>query len=83
MKLWYIPDRWDWHGNGGYIVTAETADAARAKVEADVYASWLEARDSETDPRRAFNFEAYAGKPEWDEIEEVASGVYRLPGCDD
>lgn len=34
MRLWLIPHPWDYHEHGAYVVMAETAEEATAKVQA-------------------------------------------------
>lgn len=34
MKLWHVPNPWDYHGIGGYVVFSDTAAGAVRKVKA-------------------------------------------------
>lgn len=85
MKLWHIPDPWDYHKQGGYAVMADTPEDAKAKVLASIEAARLGSVRTYGQSKSNETLDAYCGGhyPKWDETEELTDGIYRDGGCDD
>ncbi len=66
MKMWRIPDPWDYHEFGGYIILAETAEEAVEKVKASL------GEDRIYGPSTSPNFE---------KVKELGD-IYIESGCD-
>lgn len=75
MKLWHIPDPWDYHGQGGYAVMAKTSEAAIEAVKKQ--------REEDREKYPNYTPSSLEGEPKYSEITEVESGIYADGGCDD
>lgn len=66
MKMFHIPDPWDYHESGGYVVMASTKEAAIKKVKKLV-------------PENSYY---KGSRVQYDKITEVEGGVFTTSGCD-
>lgn len=72
MRLYRIPNPWDYHGDGGYLIQAENAEDAISKLSVKLASE-------------AASGSYYADRGEtvkWDQVTEVADAIYEESGCD-
>lgn len=67
MKLYRIPNPWDYHEQGAIVVMAESAEDALSK------ASVLAAKNAGSYTRESI---------QWDKVTEIEGDIYEDGGCD-
>lgn len=80
MKLWRIPNEWDYHQLGAVFVVAPTKEAAIRKAKRRQKALTTDGGPQEHTAEYAGGS---ASAPYWDGIEEIKSGAFFQDGCDD
>ena len=76
MRLWRIPNQWDYHGLGAVFVMAPDQKSAVTKAKRELNRKNREDRDGEYS-------RGSASHPDWDSCEAVAGDVWFAQGCDD
>ena len=65
MKLFRIPDRWDFHECGGYVIMAQSPEQAKSFLREHL------GEDADSEDLTI----------DWEEIEEIQGNVYVEYGC--
>jgi hypothetical protein len=71
MKLFFVPNPWDYHGMGGFYIVARDVESVKKKLT-----KHLGAEDDDYFTRRS------RGQIKWDEITEIKGGIAVASGCD-
>ena len=76
MKLWRIPNEWDYHGLGAVFVIAPDEATAIKTAQERLIAEGRQDRDAEYS-------RGSAAHPSWEDIVEIPDAVWFQEGCDE